>query len=66
MASGRLTRKSATPKHVSLGLPVAGEASKAGKAIHAMLLRLVVDEHFNRRMTYPHWYQARSVTPSET
>lgn len=45
------------------GSPVAGEA---GKAIHAMLLRLVVDEHFNERKTYPRWHQARAVTLSET
>jgi hypothetical protein len=31
-----------------------------------MLLRLVFDEHSNGRKTYPRWYQARSVTPSET
>jgi hypothetical protein len=66
MASGRLTRKSATPGRATLGSPVAGEASKAGKAIQAMLLRLVVDEHFNGRKTYPRWHQARAVTLSET
>ncbi len=66
MASGRLTRKSATPGRVTLGSPVAGEASKAGKAIHAMLLRLVFHEHFNGRKTYPRWDQARAVTLSET
>jgi hypothetical protein len=66
MASGRLTRKSATPGRATLGSPVAGEASKAGKAIQAMLLRLVVDEHVNRRNTYPRWHQARAVTLSET
>ena len=64
MAIRRLTRKSATPRHVSLGLPTAGEA---GKAIHDMLLRLVVDEQFNNgRKTYPRWHQARAVTLSET